>query len=232
MYSREVIQENEFLIFKRSTRQCLLTMKRIVAIFDFDGTLTNGDSLIRFLWYYCTPLVFFRNTLLSIPALVKYVFGLIDNNVAKERIFALFFTGVRQDEFVAKARFFSDSVLSNIIKSELLQRVKWHQNRGDRCILVSASMEDYLMPWAEKMGFSRVISTKPEVNSQRRLTGKFLGKNCYGAEKVRRVKEYLGSLDPFVLYVYGDSRGDKELLEIADHPFYRSSTTEKNYPQI
>ena len=205
-------------------------MKSVVAIFDFDGTLTRGDSLIRFLWYYFTPLVFFRNTLLSIPALVKYVFGLIDNNVAKERIFTLFFTGVHQDEFVTKARFFSDSVLSTLIKSELIQRVKWHQQLGHRCILVSASIEDYLMPWAEKVGFSKVISTKIAVNNSRRLTGKFLGKNCYGAEKVRRVKEYLGSLDPFVLYVYGDSRGDKELLEIADHPFYRSSTTERNYP--
>ena len=200
-------------------------------MFDFDGTLTNVDSLIRFLWYFCTPLVFFRNTLLSIPALVKYIFGLIDNNVAKERIFALFFTGVHQDEFVRKARFFSDSLLSDIIKSELLQRVKWHQQLEHRCILVSASIEDYLMSWSEKVGFSKFISTKIAVNNSRRLNGEFIGKNCYGAGKVRRVKEYLGSLDPFVLYVYGDSRGDKELLEIADHPFYRSSKTEKNYPQ-
>ncbi len=132
-------------------------MKSVIAIFDFDGTLTNGDSLIRFLWYFFTPLVFFRNTLLSISALVKYVFGLIDNNVAKERIFTLFFSGVHQDEFVAKARFFSDSVLSTIIKSELIQRVKWHQQLGHRCILASASIEDYLVvteKWGSKLCYT------------------------------------------------------------------------------
>ncbi len=33
---------------------------------------------------------------------------------------------------------------------------------------------------------------------------------------------YLGSLDNYEIYAYGDSAGDKDLLEIADHLFYRS----------
>ena len=46
-----------------------------------------------------------------------------------------------------------------------------------------------------------------------------MGKNCWGTEKVRRLQELVGSKEGYVLYAYGDTRGDRELLEYADHPF-------------
>jgi hypothetical protein len=50
------------------------------------------------------------------------------------------------------------------------------------------------------------------------LTGRLLGKNCYGPEKVQRLKTLLGSLEDYVIYTYGDSKGDRELLAIAQYP--------------
>ena len=40
-------------------------------------------------------------------------------------------------------------------------------------------------------------------------------------EKVRRVKERYNLDDYDHIYAYGDSRGDKELLELADEGFYQ-----------
>jgi phosphoserine phosphatase len=41
-------------------------------------------------------------------------------------------------------------------------------------------------------------------------------------EKVNRLNSLLGELTEYRLYVYGDSSGDKEMLAIADKPYYRT----------
>lgn len=45
--------------------------------------------------------------------------------------------------------------------------------------------------------------------------------NCYGAEKVKRLLTKYPDRDFYRLVVYGDSRGDRELLSIADESHYR-----------
>ena len=46
------------------------------------------------------------------------------------------------------------------------------------------------------------------------------GANCRAAEKVRRLDEWLAhrQLGDAVIWAYGDSDGDRELLARADHP--------------
>ena len=60
------------------------------------------------------------------------------------------------------------------------------------------------------------IGTKVEVDLDGKLTGRFLTKNCYGPEKVNRLLEIEPDRKNYFLYAYGDSRGDKEMLECAD----------------
>jgi phosphatidylglycerophosphatase C len=87
-------------------------------------------------------------------------------------------------------------------------------------ILVSASLEIYLLPWAKTIGLDQVIGTRLAVQNGL-LTGRIIGQNCYGAEKVKRLQAVLGDLSQYCIYAYGDSRGDRELLEIATCPYYR-----------
>ncbi len=205
-------------------------MKAVAALFDFDGTLTKIDSLLMFLWHQVKLWTFVRRSLSLASILLRYILGLIDNDTAKERLFVILFAQTSKSEFAAIAYSFSNSVLPTILSVEPMERLKWHREQGHRCILVSASIEDYLVPWAEAEGFSKVLATRLEVDAQGFLTGRFLGKNCYGTEKVRRIEEYLGALDQFEIYAYGDSRGDKEMLAIADHPFYRSVRQPTDFP--
>lgn len=69
-----------------------------------------------------------------------------------------------------------------------------------------------------------VIGTKIEVTDGR-LTGRFLTPNCYGAEKVRRLQEACPRLATergnYNVVAYGDSRGDREMLEFADEAYYK-----------
>jgi phosphoserine phosphatase len=54
------------------------------------------------------------------------------------------------------------------------------------------------------------------------LTGSYLGKNCRGTEKMRRLNAWIAERqygqDP-VIYAYGNSRGDRRLLSGATYPF-------------
>ena len=63
---------------------------------------------------------------------------------------------------------------------------------------------------------SQVLATKMEVDKDGVLTGSFSTANCYGSEKVRRLMEVEPDRENYYLCAYGDSRGDKELLEFAD----------------
>lgn len=73
---------------------------------------------------------------------------------------------------------------------------------------------------AKSVRYPIVIGTKVEVVDGR-LTGRFLTPNCYGPEKVRRLREVFPDLSDCHLTVYGDSRGDREMLAIADKAYYR-----------
>ena len=59
-----------------------------------------------------------------------------------------------------------------------------------------------------------------EEDGNGNLTGRFLSKNCYGPEKVNRLLRVKPERDAYVLYAYGDSRGDKEMIEFADKGQY------------
>lgn len=92
-----------------------------------------------------------------------------------------------------------------------------HLSQGHEVYIVSASMAEWIRPWASENGVNRVIGTKPEVDADGRLTGRFASTNCHGREKVRRLLEREPCRESYDLYAYGDSRGDKEMLEFADH---------------
>jgi phosphoserine phosphatase len=53
-------------------------------------------------------------------------------------------------------------------------------------------------------------------------TGELALPNCYGVEKSRRLTALLGEREAYTLYAYGDSKGDKELLAMADYSYYRT----------
>ena len=59
------------------------------------------------------------------------------------------------------------------------------------------------------------------ADENRRLTGKFSGENCYGREKLARFLMKFPERGDYQLYAYGDSQGDKEMLQFADYAYYK-----------
>ena len=195
--------------------------KPVVAAFDFDGTLTRSETLGPFLLHTLGALRVARDALVLSPALAGYALGLIRNDVAKERVFIRCLGGMQMDKLRQDAERFAVTVLPGLVRREAMQRLAWHKRQGHRCVVISASLEVYVRPWAVRAGFDDVLATRIETLADGRTTGRIIGSNCFGMEKVRQLEALLGGRDGYTLYAYGDSRGDKELLDAADHAYYR-----------
>ena len=195
--------------------------KPVIAAFDFDGTLTKRDSLIPFLIFCFGKMAVFKKILLETPSILQFLVGYISRQDLKEKILIRFFEGMPKSQFIHLAEDYSNSTLKNLVTKEALDRIKWHRSLGHRCILISANLDAYLIPWAKANGFDDVITSVIEYSSENIVTGRLVGLNCRGKEKVTRLEKVIGSLKEYTIYAYGDSKGDHELLKIADYPFYR-----------
>lgn len=198
------------------------TVKPIVAAFDFDGTLTRRDTMFLFLLFVVRWRVFIRHLIMLIPTLVGYGLGFIRNDIAKERVFVRFLSGMNVGVLQDRANQFATEGLPQLLRSEAMQRLAWHKQQGHHCVVISASLEIYLLPWAIGSGFDDVLATQLETLHGTSVTGKLSGQNCFGIEKVKRLEKLLGNRECYTLYAYGDSNGDKELLAYADYPYYRN----------
>ena len=79
-------------------------------------------------------------------------------------------------------------------------------------------IRDSTCPVGASLGFDHVIAVELEdMNGS--LTGEMKGANVRGIEKARLLKEWLGG-ETAEIWGYGNSRGDKEMLTMADHPVW------------
>ena len=99
----------------------------------------------------------------------------------------------------------------------MLEKLNDHLNHSDVVYVISASIFEWVQPWCEKIGVSRVLATQIEVDANGIISGRFATKNCYGKEKVRRLLEVEPARRSYILYAYGDSCGDKEMIAFSDY---------------
>lgn len=189
--------------------------KRRIAFFDFDGTLIRHDSLLVFARRTRGRLRLALALLRSAPAIVAWKLGLCTNGQAKQRLFSALYKGVQLADFEQWGRQFSEYIDSDF-NPAVRPFVDQHRRNGDEMYIVSASMEQWIRPWALAHGFT-VIATRPAVSDDGRLTGRFATSNCHGPEKVVRIKECIPGIDNCETWAYGDSAGDKAMFEFTDH---------------
>jgi len=195
--------------------------KPVVAVFDFDGTITYVDSFLPFLRHVCGFGGFWIRFLMLSPALALHLVGVIGNTRTKE-LFLKWFLGGRSEESLCRsAETFSVGPLAALVNPLAMEKVAWHRDQGHRLILLSASPELYLRDWVMRNGFEQVLGTRL-VLANGRVTGRIDGRNCHGAEKVERLKAELGNLGDYEIHSYGDSRSDLILLDQIDHAGFRS----------
>lgn len=194
-------------------------MKQNLALFDFDGTISKRDSMIEFLKYYCGKKKLNWAFLRHLHWLIFMYLGLIEKWRVKEKIWIYLFGHSEENDFNQKAEFFALKLLPEMLYKDAVDKIIHHQKNGDRIIVITASAANWINPWCKALKLE-LISTCLEVKNGL-ITGKIEGKNCNGSEKVYRIKQIVNLSDFKYIYAYGNSKGDREMLNLASHPYYK-----------
>lgn len=189
----------------------------IVAAFDFDGTLTQHDSLLPFLRQLRGSLRLTAALLRHGPELALMLAGRGDRDEVKAALLSDVLAGVPLEEAAGLGERYAEELVGRL-RPDALARLREHQALGHVVVIVSASPAIYLRPLAQRLGVDDVLATELEVAGGV-LTGRLDGGNCRAAEKERRLRAWLAGRE-VVVHAYGDSDGDRELLAMADHAYW------------
>jgi phosphatidylglycerophosphatase C len=197
---------------------------RVVAAFDFDGTLTWRDTLLPFLRRLLGGPTLLWVLFVCSPWLLAYLLRLISNHRAKAVLLHAALTGRKTADVARVAQAFVRDDMPLQWRPWGMQQLRQHQRAGHRCLLVTASTSPYMHLVGTSLGVDAVLCTEMEVADDR-YTGRMATPNCHGEEKVRRLQawlaaEYAGQPTP-ELHAYGDTKGDLPMLRLAQVAWYR-----------
>jgi phosphatidylglycerophosphatase C len=192
---------------------------RPIVAFDFDGTLTTRDSFTSFLAWRVGRGRHLRGLAALIPATVLYLADR-DRGRLKAAAAREFLRGLPRAELEAEAEAFAAAQAEALFRPDALATWRrWGQDGALR-VIVTASPETVVEPFARRLGAEALIGTRLAFDAAGRVDGGFVGENCRGAEKVRRLHAAYGD-DLRLAAAYGDTSGDREMLAIAGVKGYR-----------
>ena len=171
-----------------------------VDVYDFDGTIYDGDSSIDFLFY----------SLKKKKSIVKYFSKIFIYMILKtlklvslERFKEIYFSFTKEiknlDKFVND--FWKEK--ESKINYFFIENVK----NTEEIYVISASPEFLLKPYISQFKNVKLIATKFDEN------GKIIGKNCKGEQKVKLLQKQ--AKDIIIENFYTDSLNDLPLVNIS-----------------
>ena len=192
-----------------------------LALFDFDGTIAEGDSIVSFLCYAVL------SGKARYPVLARGIIGYLKQKrrgtstiFYKEQALS-FLTGMTAEERHAFCRAYVEKELVPRFFPAALRELQTCREQGYYILLVSASVSLYMEELPAFLPVDAVLSTQAVMDEQGKYTGR-LQENCKGPEKINRIEEYLRkrewTLDRENSRAYGDSRSDRYMLSMVDHP--------------
>lgn len=190
-----------------------------IVAFDFDGTLTVSDSFTAFLRWRAGSGGWWGGLARMAPDLAGYL-GHRDRGRLKAASVREFLKGVPRTQLEEDAEAFAGQVWPGFLRYDALACWKGWGERGAYRVIVTASPETTVAPFARRLGAEGLLGTPLAFDGDDRVAGAFAGPNCRGEEKVRRLKAAFGE-DMQLAAAYGDTTGDTEMLAIAEEAGFR-----------
>lgn len=179
-----------------------------VDVYDFDGTIYNGDSSLDF-FLFCLGKN--KKLIRFLPKLILFFIGYCFKIISIKKFKEKFFSFIR-----------------DIDNKELVIRQFWHKNNfkinnyfienmknKKEVYVISASPEFLLQPYLKQFNNVKLIATNVTNN------GKIIGENCKGKEKLKLLLENTNEIK--IENFYSDSLSDLPLVEIASNSFHVSN---------
>ena len=191
--------------------------RRIVAVFDLDGTLTWHDTLLPFL------LSFLRRHPRRVMRLWRMPFALLsfvaqgrDRGALKSRVIRMVMGGAARTDIDACADAFVDTLRPrHRLRPAALAALEAHRTAGDHLVLLSASPDLYVPRIGRRLGFERTLCTELEWRADR-LEGALRTANRRGAEKLRCLTWLRTQYPDLPIVAYGNSASDLDHMRQAD----------------
>ena len=172
-------------------------------VYDFDGTIYKKDSSVELYKYVIRykPWVVLKYLPKQIFAIIKYKLSLISKEEMKE----IYFSFLRSINV--------SDILNSFVDHERQNINEWYlKQKSADDVIISASPEFLVRAFAEQLGIIYVIASKVDIH-----TGKYLGRNCHGKEKLIRLCENFPQAD--IDSFYSDSESDIYLAKKAKQAF-------------
>ena len=197
----------------------MMREKTALALFDFDGTISNKDSFVEFMKFTHGKPVFMFRMAMGFLTFAGWKLGLVKSHYTKVKALRSFYRGWTEERMADARRRFTKDIIPTILFPKAIAKINWHREQGHRIIVVTASCDAWLGDWAADMGLE-ILCTEMELKNGV-YTGELSKPNCRGKEKVNRVKQHLNLEDHSEIYAYGNDHGDNQMLAIATHPHFR-----------
>jgi len=188
-----------------------------LALFDFDGTISTKDTTWDFISQACGKRRALYGFIHLIPTYISYNLKRITHHEGKQAVIKHYFGDWEKEAFIEAAQHYAQSVVPTIIRPEALNRIRWHLNMGHTVAVVTGSLEILLSDWCTGLGID-LLATRVDLDSA------YIGlstHNCFKEEKAKRIQEKYVLKNFEIIYAYGDSNGDREMLALADKQYYK-----------
>lgn len=179
----------------------------LIDVYDFDGTIYDGDSTADFVLFCLRR---HPGMIASLPRVADAALCLAVKRINLTRFKSVLF-GEMSRRFSLEAE--ADAFWQSEKTRAKLGAWFFDTPRDIPIVIASASPEFELCHATKILGVETLIGTRCNMK-----TGELYGKNCKGAEKIERIREMLGDFEVRAMYT-DDAKADGPLLAIAKEKY-------------
>lgn len=164
------------------------------------------------------PIKTWTKFLSLVPTIIGLYLKKIPLKQAIEAFLQSYLGDMSVDELYKLGESFAQEKIPHFLYPKAMERLKWHQEQGHVCYVVTASLGYWTQAWVEAHDMKLIAALPLEENGI--FKGKF-AEHTYGELKVKRLEAALEGQNIVYKYAYGNSGGDEAMLRWADEGYYR-----------
>lgn len=202
--------------------------KIVLAIFDFDGTLTEGHmwtGIARYhsqnkikrsvLYYYL-----FSHLPIWFAAKLK-IYNDEKNRIKWGADLPSLIKGFTREDALKLFEWLADDYFMPLLRPDTIRELEAHRKQGHKTIILSGMFNDFLDVMMPRIGVDYVVGTKLETVNKV-YSGRIIGPLCFGQEKARYLAEFIRekqlNVDLNRSSAYADSIYDVPVFRMVGHP--------------
>lgn len=191
------------------------------AFFDVDGTIVDATIVHYYAFYRTWGYSALRRLAWTIGFLPKVLYYIVLDKISRSRFIQSFYRqyrGFGRGECVWRSEQLFEKVMRPRMYAGAVDRIRAHQQRGERVVLVTGSLDFVMEPLAEYTKADDLIALSMKEDDGR-LTGETEGPPIGDEAKARIVRDYAErrGIDLARCYAYADSSSDEPMLSVVGH---------------